>query len=67
MKQIKTCPISKDKCENRTNRSLVESGCSIYSDINLCTKCTRFRKKQGRHSIMQVKKYKVYRSAGCKL
>lgn len=45
----------------------MESGCILYSDINLCSKCTRFRKKQSRHSIMQVKKYRVYRSAGCKL
>ncbi len=45
MKQIKTCPLPNSKCTHRISNNLMESGCILYSNVNLCNKCTKFRKK----------------------
>lgn len=39
----------------------------IADNVNLCTKCTKYRKRQGKHTIKELKKYNRYRQPGCKL
>lgn len=67
MKEIKQCPLKKEKCAYRTSRMSTLSGCSLYDNVNLCTKCTKYRKRQGKHTIKELKKYNRYRQPGCKL
>lgn len=67
MKEIKQCPLKKEKCSYRINRTKSISGCSIYNDVNLCNKCTRYREKQSKHAIRELKRYNRYRQPGCKL
>ena len=67
MKEIKQCPLKKEKCAYRTSRISTLSGCSLYDNVNLCTKCAKYRKRQGEHTIKELKKYNRYRQPGCKL
>lgn len=67
MKEIKQCPLKKEKCAYRTSRMSTPSGCSLYGNVNLCTKCIKYRKRQGEHTIEELKKYNRYRQPGCKL
>lgn len=55
MKEIKQCPLKKEKCSYRINRTKSITGCSIYNDVNLCDKCTRYRKKQRKQAIRYIK------------
>lgn len=66
-KEIKQCPLKKEKCSYRVSRMNTTSGCSLYEDVNLCAKCTKHREKQSKHTIEEVKKYHRYRQPGCKL
>ena len=54
MKEIKQCPLKKEKCAYRTSRMSTLSGCSLYDNVNLCTKCTKYRKRQGEHTIKEL-------------
>ena len=56
MKEIKQCPLKKEKCVYRTSRMSTSSGCSLYDNVNLCTKCTKYRKRQGEHTIKELHK-----------
>lgn len=67
MKEIKQCPLKKEKCFYRVSRMNTLSGCSLYDDVNLCSKCTKHRKRQSKHTIKEIKKYNRYRQPGCKL
>lgn len=67
MKEIKQCPLKKEKCSYRVSRMNNLSGCSLYENVNLCAKCTKHRKRQSKHTIEEVKKYHRYRQPGCKL
>ena len=60
MKIIKSCPIT--KCEFKVNTT-----CSKFNNVNECNKCLSYRKKQSKLSKKMVRKYKVYRQAGCNL
>lgn len=57
MKQITKCPLSKEKCSNKTNKVL--SGCTLYSNVNECSKCTKYRKKISKHSKKQFNMYEI--------
>lgn len=61
------CPLTKEKCQNRISRWKSKSGCSIYEDINLCSKCTKFKKRQRKTILYNIKHYNIYRKPGCKL
>lgn len=66
-RKIKQCPLKKEKCCFRANRINTLSGCSLYEDVNLCDRCTKYREKQSKHTIKEIKKYHRYRQPGCKL
>ena len=51
MKEIKQCPLKKEKCSYRVSRMNTTSGCSLYENVNLCAKCTKHREKQSKHTI----------------
>lgn len=55
MKEIKQCPLKKEKCTYRTSRMSTLSGCSLYDNVNLCTKCAKYRKRQKEHTIKELK------------
>lgn len=66
-REIKQCPLKKEKCSYRVSRMNTISGCSLYENVNLCAKCTKYREKQSKHTIEEIKKYHRYRQPGCKL
>ena len=55
MKEIKQCPLTKEKCPYRANRFKTKSGCSLYDDVNLCDKCLKHRKKQSKYNKWKAK------------
>lgn len=54
MKEIKQCPLKKERCTYRTSRISTLSGCSLYDNVNLCTKCAKYRKRQSKHTIKDL-------------
>lgn len=44
MKEIKQCPLKKEKCSYRVSRMNTISGCSLYENVNLNAQSTEKNK-----------------------